>query len=582
MTRAFTIVTAIIVLLAITSLLIDIGGFSLSPPIERTISTLDLIVVLYFVTETLLRLFVSRDRIRHLRSNWVSFFLILLLAMQIGLLKIFGTTPEFLGILRRLNIRSIAVLYVAVIKSYMLLHLLVQGVIKSYKIASLPLKPAQTVMLSFLAVILIGTLFLMMPRATYPQNRISPIDALFTATSATCVTGLIVRDTGSGFTTFGQIVILVLIQIGGLGLMTMTTFFALILGRGMGIRERVLMSDVLNTRTLSRIAHLIISILLLTFIFETFGAVLLYLSWSRIGAIGGTPKTIYYSVFHSVSAFCNAGFSLFSDSMMGFRDLIPVNLVMTTLIISGGLGFTVLTLILRTTFLNWPLRKTTRITLQAKLVLLVTILLIVLGFIGMLAVEWDGAFAGLRVKGRLLAAYFQSVTARTAGFNTVSIASLSNASLFLLICLMFIGASPGGTGGGIKTSTFAITVGFLIANLRGRGSVEMFGRRVPNEIVDKALSIVIISTLVLMVNGFLLLAVEGDHSPIKVIFELFSAFGTVGLSMGITPELSSLGKIIIMITMFTGRIGPLTLALALGERRRRGEFEYPSEEIMVG
>ncbi|HID55676.1 TPA: Trk family potassium uptake protein [Candidatus Poribacteria bacterium] len=443
---------------------------------------------------------------------------------------------------------------------------------ESYKIASLPLKPAQTVMLSFLSVILIGTFFLMTPRATYPDNRISIVDALFTATSATCVTGLIVRDTGTGFTPFGQIVILILIQIGGLGLMTMTSFFALILGRGMGIRETVLMSDVLNTRTLSRITHLILSILILTFIFEAVGAALLYLSWYRI----------YYSVFHAVSAFCNAGFSLFSDSMMGFKGSIPINLIMTALIISGGLGFTVLTLILRSVFLDRPLGRRVKLTLQAKLVLSVTGLLIGMGFIGILAVEWGRTFDGWGLKERILAAYFQSVTARTAGFNTVKIASLSNASLFLLMCLMFIGASPGGTGGGVKTSTFAIAIGFLIANLRGRSTVEMFGRRIPREVTSKAFSILIISILLIAVNGFLLLWVERDHKPLEVIFELFSAFGTVGLSMGITPHLSTLGKVIIMVTMFTGRIGPLTLALALGERRKGGEFEYPSEEVMVG
>lgn len=582
MTRVFTIVTAVVVLLAIISLLVDVGGFILSPGLSKVMDRLYIVVVIYFVIETFLRLFLAANKLRHLRSNWVSFLLIFILAIQIGFLRFFGAMPKFLGILAKFNVRSIAVLYFSVMKSYMLLHLLVRGVMGSYRIASLPLKPAQTVMLSFLSVILIGAFFLMTPRATYPDNRISIVDAFFTATSATCVTGLIVRDTGTGFTPFGQIVILILIQIGGLGLMTMTTFFALILGRGMGIRETVLMSDVLNTRTLSRITHLILSILILTFIFEAAGAALLYLSWYRMGAIGGMWRRIYYSVFHSVSAFCNAGFSLFSTSMMNFRGSIPINLIMTTLIISGGLGFTVLTLMLRSVFLDWPLGRRIRFTLQAKLVLSVTALLIAAGFIGILAVEWGRTFDGWGLKDKLLAAYFQSVTARTAGFNTVEIASLSSASLFLLICLMFIGASPGGTGGGVKTSTFAIAIGFLIANLRGRGSVEVFGRRIPREVTSKAFSILIISILMIAINGFLLLWVEGDHRPLEVIFELFSAFGTVGLSMGITPHLSTLGKVIIMVTMFAGRIGPLTLALALGERRKGGEFEYPSEEVMVG
>ncbi len=582
MARAFTIITVIMVLLAIASLLVDVGGFSLSPRFSKVMNLIYVIVVLYFVIETFLRLILAANKIRHLRSNWISFMLIFILAMQIGFLKFFGTTPGFLSILARFNVRSIAVLYFSVIKSYMLLHLLVQGVMGSYRIASLPLKPAQTVMLSFFSVILIGTFFLMTPRATYPDNRISIVDAFFTATSATCVTGLIVRDTGTGFTPFGQIVILILIQIGGLGLMTMTSFFALILGRGMGIRETVLMSDVLNTRTLSRITHLIVSILILTFIFEASGAALLYLSWYRMGVLGGMWRRIYYAVFHSVSAFCNAGFSLFSDSMMGFRSSIPINLIMTTLIISGGLGFTVLTLMLRSVFLEWPLRRRIKLTLQAKLVLSVTGLLIALGFIGILTVEWGQEFDGWELKDKLLAAYFQSVTARTAGFNTVKIAALSNASLFLLLCLMFIGASPGGTGGGVKTSTFAIAIGFLIANLRGRRSVEMFGRKIPGEVTSKAFSILIISILLIALNGFLLLWVERGHKPLEVIFELFSAFGTVGLSMGITPHLSTLGKVIIMVTMFAGRIGPLTLALALGERRKGGEFEYPGEEVMVG
>ncbi|RKY04486.1 Trk family potassium uptake protein [Candidatus Poribacteria bacterium] len=460
----------------------------------------------------------------------------------------------------------------------MLLYLLLRAVLGSYRLASLPLKPAQTVVLSFLLVISIGTLFLLTPRATPPDNRISFIDALFTATSATCVTGLIVRDTGSDFTLFGQIVILILIQIGGLGLMTMTSFFALVLGRGMGIRERVLMSDILNTRMMNQIVRLLTSILLLTFAFEALGAALLYLTWIEEGAIGGMGRTAYYAVFHSVSAFCNAGFSLFSTSMERFRGSVPVNLIMTSLIICGGLGFTVLSVLLKLPLS--PFRRG-RLSLHAKLVLIVTAFLLALGTVAILALEWDNSLAGLPLKEKFLAAYFQSVTPRTAGFNTLRISELREATQFLLIILMFIGASPGGTGGGVKTSTFAITLCTLISMLRGRSSVEIFRRRIPDQIISKAFSILTLSMLLIAVNGVLLLASE-DGDPLAVIFELFSAFGTVGLSMGVTPTLTTFGKVIIIITMFIGRIGPLTLALALGERRKGGEFEYPSEEVIVG
>jgi trk system potassium uptake protein TrkH len=468
---------------------------------------------------------------------------------------------------------SVARAYIIIVRIYILGNLILKAISTGPRVARMNLPAAQIVALSFLLVILVGTGLLLLPGAT-TSSEISFVDALFTATSGTCVTGLIVVDTGSYFSRFGQTVILILIQIGGLGLMTTTAFFLLILGRGMSVKESVLMHDVLSSKTLARISYLIISILILTFTFELIGVLSFYFSWSGRSFEHGSA--LYYSIFHSISAFCNAGFSLFRNSFEFYKGSPAQNITLTSLIVIGGLGFTVIMNLFR-----FVIFKRERLSLQTKLVLSMTAALIVIGTALVMVTEWDRSLKGLPLPTRIMASYFQSITTRTAGFNTINIGNLTNACYFLMMILMFIGASPGSTGGGIKTSTFGIFLGSIWSMLRGRDSVEMFRRNVPRDTVNKALSVIILAFMLLAIFGFILLLTQ-EGNPVHILFELISAFGTVGLSAGVTPRLTTLGKIVIITTMYIGRIGPLTLALAIGQRRAGAAYEYPDEAVMIG
>jgi len=445
--------------------------------------------------------------------------------------------------------------------------------------------PSRIIILSFLGAIFVGWILLSLPIAS-TESPLSLVDSLFTATSATCVTGLIVVDTGSRFTTFGQVVILMLIQLGGLGIMTFSSFFLILLGRGLSIKHRMVMRESFSQFPLKDMFHLVRLVLSFTLITEALGAALLY---GRFVRIFPPPQAAYHAVFHAISAFCNAGFSLYETSFFAFQGDLLVNGAMTALIILGGLGFFVLAdLNLMERLASF--RTARKLSLHTKTVFAVTFTLIVVGTLLVLALEWKNTLAGKPFGAKLLASFFQSVTARTAGFNTLFTNRLNNATLFLLIMLMFIGASPGSTGGGIKTSTFGLLVALMVARFRGRRHVELFHRTVPLDIVAKAISvavlalatIVIVTMALSVIEGGLVLSQMGRGRFLEFLFETTSAFGTVGLSTGVTPSLSILGKIVVAITIFIGRLGPLTLALAVGQRAGQRRFEYPEENVMVG
>jgi trk system potassium uptake protein TrkH len=577
-TFVISITMAIVAIIAVASLLVDIGGIKIFDVQEMVLHVINWCIIIIFIAEIFLRLFIAPEKISHLRRNWFEFALLLFFLIQ---LLIFHA---------RINIFSVTKGYIVIAQTYIIITLTLKFIQGSSRIMRFNLKPEKFVLLSFLSVILVGAALLKMPNATPPDKPIGALDALFTATSATCVTGLILRDTGSEFTLPGQIIVMLLIQVGGLGLMTVTTSFALILGQSMGIRERMLIGDALSSQTLGKVSRTVIYILLLTLIIEAIGATALYLAWAnsdifyaQIPNPGRHPVTVlYYSVFHSVSAFCNAGFSLFKDNLARFHNSIATNITTTFLIISGGLGFGVIVNLLRYDgFYSVFKKRGDKLTLQSKIVLITTGALIFTSTILILGIEWNNSLSEFSFKDKILGAYFQSVTPRTAGFNTIDISRLTSACYFLMIILMFIGASPGGTGGGIKTSTFTTLFGSLRAMMKGKQAVEMFRRTIPADVINKALVIVVTSLLMLSAFGFILLITEKDE-PIKIIFELFSAYGTVGLSAGLTPQLSAIGKIIIIITMFIGRVGPLTLALAIGRRSETGNYEYPSESVMIG
>lgn len=440
------------------------------------------------------------------------------------------------------------------------------------------LNPARLLLLSFMGVITVGFVLLMLPAATVDHHGADFIDAFFTSTSATCVTGLIVRDTGTFFSVFGQTVILILIQVGGLGIMTFSTLYAIILGRRLGFKEEEQLRGILDQTSSVEMYKLIIRIIIITLFFEFSGACLLLIKWVPLM---GTEKALKSAIFHSVSAFCNAGFSLNSQSFTAYAGDWYVSGIIIVLIVFGGLGFVVINDILLNSYGFNPFTlKWSRLNAHTKLVIITTTFLIVFGTIFVFFFEFDHAMLGLSTVDKLLAALFQSVTFRTAGFNTLDIASIRDVTLFIGILLMFIGASPSSTGGGIKTTTFAVLLLAVRSLLKSRDRVELFGRTVPHQTVYKSIAIVLFSFTFLTVFTILLLITQTGEF-IDILFETTSALGTVGLSTGITWQLDGVGKILIIILMYVGRVGPLTVALALGEVRKVN-VEFPTTRISVG
>jgi trk system potassium uptake protein len=474
--------------------------------------------------------------------------------------------------------------------------------IKSFIIRHLT--PVQTVVLSFAGVIFLGTILLSLPMATQTGERISLLDAFFTAVSATCVTGLAVVDTGSFFSTFGQLVILGCIQIGGLGLMTLTTVFLVATGRKLAIADRVAIQESFTHQPTGEIKTIVKYIVAATFLTEGLGALLLTIWWTWQNRFTSFGETVYHAVFHSVSAFCNAGFALYSDSLTRFQTDAVTIFIISGLIVAGGLGFLVgldLKEFIQIRFFHryWSagvqervdaIRPRARLSVHTKFVLWVTGALLFIGTISYYFLERGGLFREMSFGAAWLNAFFCSVTARTAGFNTVDFAQMGAPALLCTMVLMFIGASPGSTGGGIKTSTFGILVAYSVSRWRGFVNLNIFNRTVAPESVDKAGAVVVSAIALIILAGSALIAVETYHLSAKesqflfasIIFETISAFATVGLSLGQTSLLTPAGKIIVCLVMFIGRVGPLTLALAISRRRRRAQLRYAEENVMVG
>jgi trk system potassium uptake protein TrkH len=444
--------------------------------------------------------------------------------------------------------------------------------------------PARIIILGFTLLISIGTSLLMLPAASAAGKQLGFVNALFTSTSAVCVTGLTVVDTGNAFSTFGQFILLILIQAGGLGIMTMSTLFLMLVGRRPGLVGQIVVQDAFTHSRERNIFSILKDVVLFTCVIEGLGIVLMFFCFLP----GNNMKhALFLSIFHSISAFCNAGFSVFSDSFVEYRENWALNLVLCFLIISGGIGFLVLSeLKLKFSFKRASL---SRLSLHSKIVLSTTAILLVSGTFLITAMEWHNTLAPLSVPGRFLSAFFQSVTARTAGFNTLSIGNMANETLFLLILLMFIGASPGSCGGGIKTTSLATLVVLGTSRFCGHKRPQLFNRTISDVSVGKTISVIMLSMIVVCVGIMLLLMTEiGEVAHpqsrgkfLELLFEVVSAFGTVGLSTGITSGLSAMGKIILSSIMFLGRLGPLVVGVALS-RDTVSRYHYAEETIMVG
>lgn len=445
------------------------------------------------------------------------------------------------------------------------------------------LKPTSTIVLSFLLVIVVGALLLSMPFSSKSGEFTNPITCLFTATSATCVTGLIIEDTGAYWSVFGQIVIILMIQIGGLGLVTLTSFFSFFIGRKLELRSMQIASESVSVDNFSDVKYAVKNIIRIAFAIEFTGAILLMFSFVPKYGLQG----IYFSFFIAISAFCNAGFDVIGGVETPFASLMPINddpivmLVVPLLIIFGGMGF-----IVWTDLINF--RKTKKLMLQSKIVLSTTAGLIIIGTLLMLICEWNNpnTLGDMEFMGKLRNSFFQSVTFRTAGFASIDITGMHSITKLVGIFLMFIGVAPGSTGGGIKITTFMIVVMTIISVIKNKSDTIILGHKIEKDAVYKSLSIIVLAGLVAMMTAVITIysCPQGDISGIDSAFEAVSAFSTTGLSSGVTAKVGAFARIILSITMFIGRVGPISFAMSLTlnrEKRKKNEV-YPEGKIMVG
>ncbi len=442
--------------------------------------------------------------------------------------------------------------------------------------------PARILVSGFALVILAGALLLTLPAATHNGQGLPFLDALFTATSAVCVTGLVVVDTATTLTLFGEVIVLLLIQIGGLGFMTFATLFAIILGKKITLKERLLLQEALNQISLEGIVRLAKSVVQISFVIEALGTLILTLRWSFDF---GWSKAFYYGLFHAVSAFNNAGFDLFGNfsSLTGYTGDPVINITVMLMFISGGLGFTVIASL--NPLREGKLRRQRKLSLHTKLVLQVSAILIFLGTVVIFLLEYTNplTLGPLPWGTKILAALFQAVSPRTAGFNTINLGAMHETTLLFIVVLMFIGASPGSTGGGIKTTTFSSLIFSVLSTYRNEPCVVIEGRTLPNDIIRKALAVAASAAFLVIFVTFILALTE-KATLFPLLFEVTSAFGTVGLSMGVTLILSAFGKAAIILTMFIGRLGPLTLVFFLSQRTAgsAAQIKYPDERIIIG
>ncbi|MBX7152332.1 hypothetical protein K1X84_11860 [bacterium] len=628
--------------LIVVSFLILEYGFFIPDSWSQIIDGITRIVIWFFVVHYILKLIVAtlltfsfRTVVflkRHFKAKWFQLFLALAILTQNAIYFNWFGIPYFETLLNTVNYRFYTEMYIAVTQLSIVMGFLADFLRYSSRLAALKFHPSQSFVLSFLILILVGAVFLMMPKAVVHGKNLQWIDALFTATSALCVTGLTVVDTGTYFTVMGQTVILVLVQLGGLGFIAFATFFAMFFGDGVSFKERIMLKDVLNEASFDEAVKTLKQIFVITLAFELAGAVVLYWQWYgwKVSSLAEMEQQIFYAVFHSVSAFCNAGFALWPDSLMRNELQWTGKAVIMVLIVVGGLGFSVLRnmtsymfdkllgrfiarlYLLKTmatnavkTFIRRnsdepaanPNPETTQysairnilehyrkeLSMQSKFVLTISGLLIIGGTLLVAVFEWNNVLDGFSFHEKIFHAVFQAVTTRTAGFNTIDIAALTLPVALVMIFLMFVGASPGSTGGGIKTTTFGIMLVSSFGNLRGQDRVVVFGKLIPSSNIVRALMVITFSVICIFIAVFTLSITEAGLPIFDLVFETVSAFATVGLTRGITPHLSEVGKLVIILCMFIGRVGTLSIALAVSASQpQNAKTDFPEESVMIG
>ncbi|TNE72316.1 hypothetical protein EP331_07435 [bacterium] len=462
---------------------------------------------------------------------------------------------------------------------YYLVFLIVIKVVQQVpKIIAQNSNPARLILSSFGLFILMGAALLMLPVSTPDLKGLPFVDALFMSASAVCVTGLAVVDTATQLSLFGQITILLLIQIGGIGVITFATFLAIYLSDQLGLNHRHILQEVISSEDVRAVSKTLRLIVIVTFIIESIGAIIYFLTWTDL--IPGVEKRLFFSVFHSVSAFCNAGFSLFSNSLADPVNALSwsINLTTIILIVLGGLGFTTIAEILMK--LRPYENRKWRFSVYSKIVLKMTAILITFGTVFILITEWNGVLEGYNTSEKFLMALFQSVTTRTAGFNSVDISALSLGTTLIFLILMSIGGAPSSTAGGIKTTTMYVLFASMITNIQGKERLEIANRTIPNIVIFRAISTLFLAIITSLIS-LVIMSLYEPFSLTDLLFEQVSAFMTVGLSRGITAELGSVGKLVLVFSMFVGRVGLLTFAVAFANKAKHQNYLYPEENIPV-
>jgi potassium uptake TrkH family protein len=468
---------------------------------------------------------------------------------------------------------------------YFLVFLFIEISRVSARIPNIKLSPPKLLLISFFGLILLGAFLLTLPKMTVMNGSMPFFDALFTSISASCVTGLIVVDTATYFTVRGQFVIMLLIQLGGLNIISFATLFALMARRSVGIKYQSIIQDNFSIGSINESKTLIKKVFQFSFLIEIIGAVIIFFSWGDNVHFYNLRNKIFDSVFHAVSAFNNGGFSTFSNGLFetSIKHQNILQITIAFLIILGATGFTVLHEVVNLReikeFWNKPWKK---LSVNSRISLNTSIVLIVLGTVAYLALEQNHTLQGMGIADQLTTAFFQSVTTRTAGFNTVDMSAISVPMVVFMLMLMYIGASPASTGGGIKTNTFTVLFMSAYSTMRGKKTIDIDKKTISFDSVNKALLIFLFSVSVIFVSVFALTITDGDKGILNLAFEEVSAFATVGLSRGITADLSTGGRIIIMISMFVGRVGLLTLGYALSKRLISSDYKYPKAKIIIG
>lgn len=537
----------------------------------------------FYIFKFLLKVFYDFHPIDYIRKNWFEGSIMLIIFLDNISKWIFGE-HIINAIFMTLNMPHFTSYFIIFIQCYFFIIVGIELAKASRHIAIFRLGPSALLSLSFILIITAGSLLLYLPEMTI-AGHIRFIDAFFTSTSACCVTGLTCVDTVATFSLKGKIIIMILIQLGGINIISFATFFASFNRDSSGIRFQSILKDLITTNHVSDTRNILRRIIFFSIIIEFIGAVALFFAWSPQAEFHNFSEKVFYSVFHAVSAFNNAGFALFTDNLydITLRSAYMFQMIIATLIFFGGLGFIAMQDIFGLKNIQLRFRLPwKKLMLGTKVALYTSFILIISGAVLFYLLERNGAIRGHSTTGAVVISIFQSVTTRTAGFNSVDFSRLGQPILIFMMFLMFIGASPGSTGGGIKTTTFTVIVKSAISTIRGKRNVELLKHSISDDLIDKAYSIALFSMTLIFVSAFLLSITESNFGFLNLLFEEVSAFGTVGLSTGITSGLSDAGKMIIITSMYVGRIGTLTLALALTKKAFYTNYHYSKANINIG